>query len=128
MHDNPRALRAGVLLLIFSLVASPAAAALPVVRVAIVTDGPWDYNQEVLANVQKEVGVLTEGEFDVRYPPRIQLQGDWTVASVRAALDQVLTDPTVDLVIAAGVLGSGDVGQRGPLPKPVIAPDRKSVV
>ena len=34
----------------------------------------------------------------------------------------LLADPEVDLVIAAGPIASNEVGRRGPLPKPVIAP------
>ena len=43
-------------------------------------------------------------------------------AGVRAALDRLLADREVDLIVAAGVLASDDACRRGPLAKPVIAP------
>jgi outer membrane protein len=103
---------------------APAVAAeeLPVVRIAIVTDGPWERNEEVRNLMQQEILELTRTDFDVRFPPELYIEGDWTQASVEEALKKVLSDPTVDVVIAAGVLATNEVVQRRNLPKPVIAP------
>lgn len=97
-------------------------AAQPVVHIGMVVDGPWETNQNVAASFQQEILALTEGEFDVRFPPDKLIMADWTLVRVQAALDQLLADPEVDLVIASGILASAAVSQRGPLPKPVIAP------
>ena len=117
-----RAAILGVLLSTIWLAASLGAAELPLARIAIVTDGPWEYNEVILASFKEEILTLVEGEFEVRFPPAKQLQGDWTAGSVKRALDELLADDEIDLIIAGGVLTSSDVCRRGPLPKPAIAP------
>ena len=103
-----------------------AASPLPVVRIGIVYDGPmpphgWGrifrsklFPQEILE--------LTRGEFNVQFPSNKQVRGDWTVGGVKKAVDYLLTDPTVDLVLALGVLASQEVSVRTSLPKPAVAP------
>ena len=51
-----------------------------------------------------------------------QLQGEWTPNSVSHAIDQLLQDDQVDLIVALGILASGDICRREDLSKPVIAP------
>ena len=98
------------------------AADLPVVTIGIVIDGPWERNDEILTQFQHEILEITRGEFDVRFPREKLIQADWTQPGVRSALDRLLADREVDLVVASGVLASSDACRRGALPKPVIAP------
>jgi outer membrane protein len=99
-----------------------AAADLPQAQIGMVIDGPWDRNNEIRAAFEQEILNLTRGEYDVRFPPDKRIEADWSVSGVRAALDQLLADPEVDIVIAAGVLASNEACRRGPPPKPVVAP------
>ena len=122
MIKKERAVGAGVSFLAIWLAASLGAAELPLARIAIVIDGPWEYNEKIMASFKKEITVLAEGEFEVQFPPDKQFQGDWSAGRVKTALDELLADSQVDLIIAAGVLASNDVCRRGPLAKPVIAP------
>ena len=92
------------------------------VQIAIVRDGPSDLVPELRDLIRKELTELTSHEFDVRFPDEWQLQGGWSVKGVNQAIDRVLTQPRVDLVIALGILASHEVGQRKHLLKPVIAP------
>ncbi len=92
------------------------------VNVGIVIDGPWERNDEIQKMTKTEIIKLTEGEFDVRFPEDKIIAADWTLAGIRAAIDKSLTDPEVDFVIAMGVIASGEISNRGALPKPVIAP------
>jgi len=94
----------------------------PVVRMGVVVDGPWSGNDAAEAMFQEEILALAEGEFDVRFEPDKTIVSDWTVAGVRAALDRLLADGDVDMVLALGVLASNDACRRRDLPKPVIAP------
>jgi outer membrane protein TolC/ABC-type uncharacterized transport system substrate-binding protein len=101
---------------------APSAQTRPVVRIGVVVDGEWHRNAEVLQLFRDEIRVLTEDEFDVQFPESKVLGGGWTLSGVRAALDRLLEDPEVDMVLAAGVLASDDACRRGALPKPVVAP------
>ncbi len=92
------------------------------VNVALVSDGPWEYSDMVSSVFRDEIRRLTEGDVKVNFPPDKQLQGDWTPGSVTLAIDQLLGDDHVDLIVALGIIASGDACRRGSLPKPVIAP------
>ena len=92
------------------------------VRIGVVVDGPWERNDEILDRFQQEITALLSGDFDVRFPIQAQVDGGWTTEGVRNALDRLLGDQEVDLVLTIGVLGSVDAGRRTVLPKPVIAP------
>lgn len=105
-----------------AFVASSALAQEPDLRVGIVIDGPWERNDDIRGMIHRETATLTDTEFYVDFPADKDITADWTTEGVRRALDTLLADPEVDLVIASGVLASIDVVQRGPLPKPVIAP------
>ncbi|MEE9180104.1 MAG: TolC family protein, partial [Vicinamibacteria bacterium] len=98
------------------------AAQLPVVRIGVVVDGPWERNEEVLSLFRQEILDLTRGEFDVRFPEDKTIVGNWTLPRVDAALDSLLADPGVDLVLALGVVASDTASRRSGLPKPVVAP------
>ncbi|MBX3435879.1 MAG: TolC family protein [Planctomycetaceae bacterium] len=98
------------------------AKSLPVVQVGIVRDGPSELVPELRDLIQKEILELTRGEFEVRFPNDLQFDGGWSVQGVKQAIDHVLAQPRVNLVIALGILASQEVSQRRQLPKPVIAP------
>lgn len=92
----------------------------PVV-IGILEDGPSGGNGDRDIFIAEISGLAGE-EFDLRFPERHQLHGDWDIASVAAKLDALLAAPDVDLVLATGFLGSITAARRAALPKPVIAP------
>jgi len=102
----------------------------PPVRIGIVIDGSAEgeasqmirARDQLLRSVEQEVLALTRQEFDVRFPPEKRLSGEWNIAGIRRALDALLEDPEVDLVLAFGPLSTSVACGRPVLPKPVIAP------
>ena len=117
-------LATGLLILLASLAAlpSPAQPSRPVVRVGIVFDGPWSGNAEIRSLTRTEIVALTERDFEVRFPEAKTLTGDWTFEAARDAVEALLIDPEVDLLIAWGVLASHAVCCIDAPDKPVIAP------
>ncbi len=97
------------------------ASKLPIVRIGVVRDGLSVRFPENVVLFQQEILDLTSGEFDVRFPPDKSVQGNWTVAGVKRAVDRLLADPKVDLILALGAIASNEICQRRNLPKPVIA-------
>ena len=97
-------------------------AQLPVVRIGIVLDGPSERSGEVRPVFEREIGIMLEEQFDVRFPQEKRQEADWTATGVQEVIDRLLADPEVDLLLALGVLSSNDLARRGPLPKPVFAP------
>lgn len=111
---------------------SYAANGLPVVRIGIVTDGPLQpqgWGKIIRSKLFfKEILDITRGEFDVRFSKDRVVHGNWSVSGVKKAVDALLANPQVDLVLALGVIATNEVSLRRTLPKPVVAPfaiDRK---
>jgi outer membrane protein TolC len=94
----------------------------PVVTIGIVADGPWERHADLTELVRSEIIELLSNEFDVRLPSEKYAEADWTLAGVRGAIDRVLTDEDVDMVVTMGPIGSHEAASRADLPKPVIAP------
>lgn len=95
---------------------------LPVIHLAIVTDGPSARGASLRALFLQEIRAVNRGEFRIQAPDALQLSANRTLAGARAVLNQVLADPRTDVVITLGVLTSQAAAQRTSLPKPVIAP------
>ncbi len=91
-------------------------------RIGVVLDGPWLGNDLTIDLFHKEISELLRGEIEARFPDDKTLTADWTLIGVNKALTQLLDDPGVDLVIAAGVLASHQACLRQNLQKPVVAP------
>lgn len=90
--------------------------------IGVVFDGPSDINQRTLSIYEKEIKDLTAGEFAVSFPPDKIITADWTAEGVRSALERQLADPSVDIVIALGIISSTELSGWSSFPKPVIAP------
>lgn len=109
--------------ILLTLAASLAAARqLPIVNIAIVADGPSERIASIRTLFIEEMRAVNRGEFDIQAPIELQQEGDRTLAGVRLALNQVLTDSRTDVVVTLGVLGSHAAAQSNSLPKPVVAP------
>lgn len=89
--------------------------------IGIVEDGPQPRPIVPLTQLEQEIRGLVGGEFDVAMPVDKRLDGGWTVSGVRAALQKLLDDPEVDIVIATGLIASNEAAQLRNLSKPVIA-------
>jgi outer membrane protein TolC len=90
-----------------------------VVRLGVVTDGEAERTAPIAERFHAEIRRLLEGEFTVE---ETRIVADWTLPGVRDALDRMLADPDIDVVLAAGILASDEACRSTELPKPVIAP------
>ena len=90
--------------------------------IGIVSDGPSDQHAPLLELFSREILELLSGDFDASLPAGKFREADWTLAGVNAALDRLLADDEVDLVLALGLLASQAAAQRQELSKPVVAP------
>lgn len=95
---------------------------LPIYNVGIVTDGNTAWDLEIVARFQKEIRVLAEEEFQVKFPKSMVLSGEDSAKGVKRALDRLFADSDTDLVLVLGAIASSEVFQRKQLPKPVVAP------
>ncbi len=110
-----------ILIVSFCLV-FPISAVAKTVHVGIVTDGPWARYTEAREILKKEILDVTSSQFDVQFSDNLFIQADWTVSGINNAIDALLADPEVDMIITLGRVASNEVCKRRDLPKPVIAP------
>lgn len=99
----------------------PASAA-STLRLGIVTDGPVARDMLSPEFILSEARAVLGAELVIESPDGKRLNGGWTREGIRAALDRLLADPQVDVVLTLGVLASYEAAHRERLPKPVIAP------
>ena len=92
------------------------------IEIGVVIDGPWENNQKILQMFENEILDLISGEFDVHFPQDKTIVCNWTPQNIKKAIDQLLSDKEVDLILTLGVISSNDICNRGNLPKPAIAP------
>ena len=122
MRDCLRTITPFLILPFLLSTAVPAQRPLPLVRVGVVIDGPWERNPLMEETTKREVQAITAREFDVRFPPEATVVADWSIESIQEALNRVMTDPDIDVVITWGLIASDLVCRRAEYPKPVIAP------
>jgi outer membrane protein len=94
---------------------------LPEVTIGVVLDGPYVRRTGQEGLLLQEIELLASQDFEVQVPDSKRLAGSFTPASIGAALDQLLADPEVDLVVALGPVASHLAVQYRDLPKPVVA-------
>ena len=104
------------------LLVVPASAQQEAVKIGVVTDGPIGRGSDDRLAIRQEMVDLLSVDFQVNLPPDKQIEADWTLPAIQAAIDQLLGDPEVDLVLTFGFISSHLVSLLGDLPKPVIAP------
>ncbi|HSC08895.1 MAG TPA: hypothetical protein VLD59_18875, partial [Steroidobacteraceae bacterium] len=113
-----------LLALVATVILAPGAAtaAATSVTIGIVSDGPQERamlrRDFILAEARNVLGTA----LDIRIPDEKRLEGGWTREGIRAALDRLLADPEVDIVLALGLVSSYEAAHRESLTKPVIAP------
>jgi outer membrane protein TolC len=94
----------------------------PAARIGVIQDGPWMRFNEAVDFMKQEIISLNEAEYDISFPEKDFIHGNWTVEKIDAALDKLLDAPDVDMIITLGYVGSHRAAQRKNLKKPVIAP------
>lgn len=94
---------------------------LPVVTIGVVTDGPSPRFADVLDTLKTEIERLLARDMQVRFPPDKELQPGAQLGALEAALDQLIQDPEVDLVVTLGPVISHLAARRAELAKPVVA-------
>ena len=91
------------------------------INIGMVLDGPSEIAPNISKDFEKEILALVGDEFKLRFPNAKRLQADWTLTGIKKAVDQLLADPEVDLIITLGAFSSHEIATRKQLSKPVIA-------
>jgi osmotically-inducible protein OsmY len=75
----------------------------------------------VRAEVENEIQAALGNTHDVQFPEQKRLSGNWTREKAAKALDWLLADKSVDVIVTLGILSSYEAAKRTNLSKPVIA-------
>lgn len=94
----------------------------PTVNIALISDGKSYQVQRFRNQFVKEINDLLEGEFVVTFAPEEEYRGDWTKSTINALIDKANEDPSVDIIVTTGVIGSDLLALRTTFPKPTFAP------
>ena len=106
------------MLLILAYTASNAAEK---IHVGVLLDGPIEREYVPLEQIIKEIKDLNRGEFNIEFLSEDIRHGSWQVAEIRVELLALLNDPSIDVIITNGILGSQQAAKIKNLNKPVIA-------
>ena len=128
VSPRPGALPAllGGMVLWLGVVSAPALraqeiAAAAVARVAFVADATDPFAEETRAVVRQELLALARDDFDVRFPQELVVTVEGTAEGIVQALDRMVADDEVAIIVAQGLLSSETAARGAPWPKPVIA-------
>ena len=92
-----------------------------VARIAFVADREDSLATEIRDLVGKELLALTREEFDVRLPAHLVVVADGTAAGIAGAIERLIANEEVAIVVTQGLLSSELAARGAPWPKPVIA-------
>jgi outer membrane protein len=92
---------------------------LPSVTIGVITDGPTPRFAGLVDSVKAEIRLLLERDAHVEFAADVAAGA--SVAGAESAIDQLLQDPAVDLVLILGPVVSHLAARRTDLPKPVVA-------
>ncbi|MGH7450529.1 MAG: ABC transporter substrate binding protein, partial [bacterium] len=109
------------ILFIVFCVATPIAAQNQTVNVGVILDGPSERYAVMQREFEKQIIEFFSGEYDVRFAPENVIAGDWTVAGIKVAVERMLANKKVELVLALGAISSNEIALRKNLTKPMIA-------
>lgn len=93
----------------------------PVVTIGLLLDGKWDSDEQALSELKKQINILLEDEFTIRFPETKLIYGDWNIDKINSGLNKLMNDDEVDLIIAYGEVASNVAVFSGEYKKPVIA-------
>ena len=91
------------------------------VTIGFLSDGPFPRHTYLTELLQSEISDLLSGEFEVRMPADATVEADFTLTGIQEALDRLLDDPQVDLIVTISAISSHVAAARGDLAKPVVA-------
>jgi len=93
----------------------------PTYTIAIVTDGPTDFNEDFEEQMKDEIDQLLGRDFEVRFPEKLRYDGGWDYKKIRRDVDKALNSRQNSLVITLGMLSSQIAVQKKHFKKPLIA-------
>ena len=93
-----------------------------VINIAFLDDGPKVRHNVDIEVIKKEINSLLSKEYKVQFNMDNLVSGNWDEKKIRTISEHALSDSSIDIIVALGILNAHYFGNRGNLSKPVIAP------
>ena len=93
----------------------------PVARIAFLVDDIAPLAEDIRALARQELLALARDDFDVRFPENLVVAAEGEADNVAHALERLMANEEVALVVTQGFLSSEVAARRAPWPKPVVA-------
>ena len=89
--------------------------------VGVVLDGSWERNDELRGIFEGEVLDLVGDDLDIRFPEDKRHLADWSLAGVASAVDGLMGDPDVAMILTMGPVASTYAARLEAFAKPLVA-------
>lgn len=90
-------------------------------KIGILIDGPYWWYDGVLSNFQTELAKLTQGEFELVYDEKDNLNGQYDLSRIASHAKQLAQKGRVDLIFSFGTVSGIELSKITPLEVPVMA-------
>ena len=90
--------------------------------IGVIADGPAETGRAAVSvsAIQTELAGLIAGEYSVAFPADKRFDGGWTLEGVGSAVDSMLNDPEIDIVLATGLVAGSRLAETPNLAKPTV--------
>ncbi|MDD2791416.1 MAG: ABC transporter substrate binding protein [Sulfurimonas sp.] len=94
----------------------------PVIHIGIVMDGKNEDLEQTKSLFIDEIQRVSQGEFIIDFPESKQLDGQFSVTKINAAIDSLQNDKKIDYVVMIGRISSQLSLHKSSITKPTFAP------
>jgi len=93
----------------------------PTYNIAIVTDGPTDFNEDFEEQMKEEIEQLLGRDYNVKFPSSLRYDGQWDFKKISRDVDRALKSNKARLIITLGTLSSQVAVKKRSFRHPLIA-------
>jgi len=93
------------------------------VKIGLLFDGPYWHNAALISQVKNELAKLNDGQLDIQYPPKFNLNGQYDFKNIQKYAEDLAGNKEINAIIAFGTASSYILSKMDPLPVPVVAMD-----
>lgn len=90
-------------------------------NIGSVQDGTFENYDDIKTAIIKELNILAEGQFEIRFPKEFQLNGEFNLKKIRSHTEALANNSQLDLILSIGHESSKQLVNIRPLNVPVVA-------
>jgi len=91
------------------------------INIGVVFDGRENKNNPFVSLLRDELNALLGSKYNIRMDDRFILPSGWSAEAINNNYNRLVSDPDINIIIAAGAITGSIVSRKEPYKKPVIA-------